>query len=161
MSQTRRWPSSAWLDSLRGGLLNAAGPALPRTRGRSGGRARSSAGEHCLHAAGVAGSIPSAPTIKLHTLGARPRIALRVEAFFTPLADYLGMDYLTTLPLVVGAVASLADSAMQAFAERLLTVVLAIFLIGGLGVFVVTAFAWLWIKRAILDLHARPSTALR
>ena len=28
-------------------------------------RARSSAGEHCLHTAGVAGSIPAAPTIDL------------------------------------------------------------------------------------------------
>src|SRR5438270_296238 len=103
MSQTRRWPSSAWLDSLRGGLLNAAGPALPRSRERSGRRARSSAGEHCLHTAGVAGSIPAAPTIELHTVGDRLRMALRVEAFFTHLADYQGMDYLTTLPLVVGA----------------------------------------------------------
>ncbi len=42
------------------GQCLTAGRAKPR---RSGTRARSSAGEHCLHTAGVAGSNPAAPTI--------------------------------------------------------------------------------------------------
>jgi hypothetical protein len=36
---------------------------MPPVAKRREGRARSSAGEHCLHTAGVDGSIPSAPTI--------------------------------------------------------------------------------------------------
>src|SRR4051812_27858620 len=50
------------LDRLADRLLNAAGPETARW-------ARSSAGEHCLHTAGVAGSIPAAPTNQIRELG--------------------------------------------------------------------------------------------
>jgi hypothetical protein len=67
-----------------------------------------------------------------------------------------GMDCLTTLPLIVGAIGSVSAFAMQALAERLLTILLAIFLIGGVGIFAITAFAWLWIKHAFGEHHASP-----
>ena len=65
-----------------------------------------------------------------------------------------GMDCLTTLPLIVGAIGNLSAGAMQVLAERLLTILLAIFLIGGVGGFAITAFAWLWIKHAFGEQHA-------
>ncbi|HEV8679148.1 MAG TPA: hypothetical protein VGQ90_07215 [Stellaceae bacterium] len=66
---------------------------------------------------------------------------------------------MTIPPLIVGAISNLAALALQAVAERLLTIALATLVVGGVGVFVLTAFAWLWIKHAIDDLHARPSAA--
>ncbi len=65
-----------------------------------------------------------------------------------------GMDCLTTLPLIVGAIGNVSVGATQALAERLLTILLAIFLIGGVGGFAITAFAWLWIKHALGAQHA-------
>jgi len=67
-----------------------------------------------------------------------------------------GMDCLTPLPLVVGVSAMLGWGAVQVLAERLLTILLAIFLIGGVSVFAITGFAWLWIKRAFGEHHASP-----
>jgi hypothetical protein len=67
-----------------------------------------------------------------------------------------GMDCLTTLPLIVGVIGNVSACAMQALAERLLTILLAIFLIGGVSVFAITGFAWLWIKHAFGEHHASP-----
>ena len=69
------------------------------------------------------------------------------------------MDWMTTIPLIVGAIGQLGAMALQALAQRLLTIVLAGLIIGGVSVFALTAFAWLWIKHAIDELHARPSAA--
>jgi hypothetical protein len=67
-----------------------------------------------------------------------------------------GMDCLTTLPLIVGAIGNVSAGALVALAERLLTILLAIFIIGGVSVFALTAFAWLWLKHAIGRSHASP-----
>ena len=66
------------------------------------------------------------------------------------------MDSLTTLPLIVGAIGNVGAGALTALAERLLTILLAIFIIGGVSIFALTAFAWLWIKRAVGGPHASP-----
>ena len=67
-----------------------------------------------------------------------------------------GMDSLTTLPLIVGGIANVSAGALQALAERLLTIVLAVFIIGGVSVFALTAFAWLWLKHAVGRSQAAP-----
>jgi hypothetical protein len=67
------------------------------------------------------------------------------------------MDSLTTLPLIVGAIGNVGAGALEALAERLLTILLAIFIIGGVSIFALTAFAWLWIKRAVGGPHASPN----
>jgi len=59
-----------------------------------------------------------------------------------------GMDCLTTLPLIVSVIGNVSAGAMQVLAERLLTILLTVFIIGGVSVFALTAFAWLWIKHA-------------
>ena len=69
------------------------------------------------------------------------------------------MDCLTTIPLVVGVIGNLCSFALEALVVRLLTIALAVFVIGGVSVLAVTAFAWLWLKHAIGELHAAPSTA--
>jgi hypothetical protein len=69
------------------------------------------------------------------------------------------MDWLTTIPLVVGVISNLSAFALEALAERLLTILLAVFIISSVSVFALTAFAWLWIKRAIGEHHASQSTA--
>jgi len=69
------------------------------------------------------------------------------------------MDWLTTIPLVVSAIGNVSNSALEALAERLVTILLAVLIIGGVSVFAVTAFAWLWVKRIIGEPHASPSTA--
>jgi hypothetical protein len=69
------------------------------------------------------------------------------------------MDWMTTIPPIVGAISRLSALALQALAERLLIAVLAAFIIGGVSVFALTAFAWLWIRHAVGHVHARPSTA--
>ena len=66
------------------------------------------------------------------------------------------MDCLTTLPLIVGAIGNVSAGASVALAERLLTILLAIFIIGGISGFALTAFAWLWIKRTIGGSRASP-----
>jgi len=63
------------------------------------------------------------------------------------------------IPLVVGTIGNVSVSALEALAERLVTILLAIFIIGSVGVFAVTAFTWLWIKRWLGEQHASPSTA--
>jgi hypothetical protein len=70
------------------------------------------------------------------------------------------MDLLTTLPPVVGSLSSLCADASQALAARLLTIALAALIISGVGVFAMAAFAWLWLKRLIGDLHLAPLRAL-
>jgi len=67
-----------------------------------------------------------------------------------------GMDCLTMIPQIVGTIGNVSVGAMQALTERLLTILLAIFLIGGVGIFAITAFAWLWIKHAFGEHHASP-----
>jgi hypothetical protein len=69
-----------------------------------------------------------------------------------------GMDWLTTIPLVVGVISNLSAFALEALAERLLTILLSVFIIG-VSVFALTAFAWLWIKGVIAEHHASQSTA--
>ena len=70
-----------------------------------------------------------------------------------------GMDQLTTFPLIVGAIGGLSAFALEALALRLLTILLAVLIIGGVSVFAVTAFAWLWIKSVIGELHGSPGMA--
>jgi len=70
-----------------------------------------------------------------------------------------GMDWLTTIPLVVGAIGNVSTSVLAALAERLVAILLAALIIGSVTVFAVTAFTWLWIKRAIGMQHASPSAA--
>jgi hypothetical protein len=70
-----------------------------------------------------------------------------------------GMDWLTTIPLTVGVIGNLSTFALEALVERLLTILLAVFIIGSVSVFALTAFAWLWIKRAIGEQHGSPSMA--
>ena len=71
------------------------------------------------------------------------------------------MDWLATLPLLVDAVGNLGALIMQALAERLLTLLLAGLLIGAIGGFALTAFAWLWAKRVAAGLRLRLSPAPR
>jgi hypothetical protein len=71
------------------------------------------------------------------------------------------MDWLATFPLLVNAVGNLGALVMQALAERLLTLLLAGLLIGGVGAFALAAFAWLWVKRVTSGLRPRLSPAPR
>ncbi len=48
---------------------------------------------------------------------------------------------------------------LEALAERLPTILLAVLIIGSVGVFAITAFTWLWIKHAVGVQHASASTA--
>ena len=62
-----------------------------------------------------------------------------------------GMDWLMTIPLIVGVISNLSAIVLQSLAEQLLTIVLAVFIVGSAGVFALTELAWPWIKRAILQ----------
>ena len=66
------------------------------------------------------------------------------------------MDCLTTLPLIVGAIGNVSAGAVVALAERLLTILLAVFIIGSIGVFALTAFAWLWVRQAFGEPQTAP-----
>lgn len=66
---------------------------------------------------------------------------------------------MTIPPLIVGAVSSLCVAVLHTLAERLLTIALAALIIGGVGIFAVAAFVWLWIRHTLGDLHVRPSAA--
>jgi hypothetical protein len=66
------------------------------------------------------------------------------------------MDWLTTIPLIVGVISNLSAITLQPLAERLLTIVLAGFVIGSIGVWALTELLWLWLKRAIGELHGLP-----
>lgn len=68
------------------------------------------------------------------------------------------MDWLATFPLIVGAVGNLSAAALDAVAQRLLTIALAALIIGGVAVFAVTAFAWLWVRRTVAELHPPPAS---
>lgn len=68
------------------------------------------------------------------------------------------MDWLATFPLIVGAVSNLSAAVLDAVAQRLLTIALAALIIGGVAVFAVTAFAWLWVRRTVGELHPPPAT---
>ena len=63
------------------------------------------------------------------------------------------------IPLVVSAIGNVSTSALEALAERLVTILLAFLIIGGVGVFAAAAFAWLWVRRIIGEPHPSPSTA--
>ena len=69
------------------------------------------------------------------------------------------MDWFAAIPMIVGVISNLSSHVMDAVAERVLTIVLAALIIGGVTAFAVLAFAWLWLKRAIGELHPPPSTA--
>ena len=70
------------------------------------------------------------------------------------------MDLIATSPLVVGSIVSLSTFAMDALVERLLTIVLAVIIIGSLTAFALSAFTWLWLKHTVgMLLHLRPSPA--
>jgi hypothetical protein len=64
------------------------------------------------------------------------------------------MDLLTTIHLIVCVISNLSAFASEALAKRLPTILPAIFIIGSLGVFALTAFARLCINRAIGEQHA-------
>ena len=66
------------------------------------------------------------------------------------------MDYLTTIPPIVGVISNLSAITLQLLAERLLTIVLAGLVVGSVGVWALTELLWLWIKRAIGELHVLP-----
>ena len=70
-----------------------------------------------------------------------------------------GMDWLTTIPLIVGVISNLSAIVLQSLAERLLTIGLAAVIVGSAGVLVLTELLWLWIKHAIGDLHPAPRAA--
>ena len=70
-----------------------------------------------------------------------------------------GMDWLATLPQVADAVGNLGALIMQTLAERILTLLLAGALIGGVGGFAIAAFVWLWAKRIAVGPRMRPSPA--
>jgi len=72
-----------------------------------------------------------------------------------------GMDWLATLPQFADAVGNLGALVMQALAERLLMLLLAALLIGGVGTFALAAFAWLWAKRVSAGARLRASPATR
>jgi hypothetical protein len=159
----------------RRGALTGFGGALQGGQPR---RACFSAGEHTRHTGGIKGSIPVAPAItikKRRNAANRPSLSepalLRFQSAAAPVTLLCktnslhhrpiieGMDWMMTIPLIVGAVGKLSALALQALAERLLTIVLAALIISGVSVFALTGFVWLWIKHAIGDLHARPSAA--
>ena len=71
------------------------------------------------------------------------------------------MDWLTTIPLIVGVISNLSATILQSLAEWLLTIILAGVIIGGVTVFALTGFAWLWIKRALGELYPAPSAVRR
>lgn len=71
------------------------------------------------------------------------------------------MDWLATFPLIVGAVGNLGAAALDAVAQRLLTIALSALLVGGVTLFAVTAFAWLWVRRTVGELHPPPASAAR
>ena len=71
------------------------------------------------------------------------------------------MDWLATFPLIVGAVGNLSAAALDAVAQRLLTIALAALLVGGVTLFAVTAFAWLWVRRTVAELHPPPASTAR
>ena len=50
---------------------------------------------------------------------------------------------------------------MDALLERLLTLALAACVIGGVTIFAVTAFAWLWVKHTVGELLHLPPIAAR
>jgi hypothetical protein len=72
-----------------------------------------------------------------------------------------GMDFFAAIPPVVGAIANLSVLAMNALAERLLAIALAVLIVGGVTVFALTAFAWLWVKHAVAELHHLPASTAR
>ena len=69
------------------------------------------------------------------------------------------MNLFAALPLTVGAIANLGEIAMRTVAERLLTIVFAAIIVGGVGTFAVAAFAWLWLRRTLAEPHALPGAA--
>ena len=66
------------------------------------------------------------------------------------------MDYLATIPPIVGVISNLSAITLQLLAERLLTIVLAVFVIGSISVWALTELLWLLLKRAIGESHALP-----
>ena len=69
------------------------------------------------------------------------------------------MNWSTTIPQIVSAFVNLSEFTAKTIAERVLTMMLAILIVGGVSVFAVMAFAWLWIKQAVGELHPALSVA--
>ena len=70
-----------------------------------------------------------------------------------------GMDYLATIPPIVGVISNLSAITLQLLAERLLTIVLAGFAVGSVIVWALTELAWFGLKRAIGEIHLFPHMA--
>jgi hypothetical protein len=68
----------------------------------------------------------------------------------------VGMDWLTTIPLIVGVISNLSAIVLQSLAEQLLTIVLTVFIVGSVSILALTELAWPWIKRAVGELHPAP-----
>ena len=68
------------------------------------------------------------------------------------------MDWLTT-PLIVGLIGNLSILALEALAEQLLTIFLAVLVTGSVSVFAASAVVWLWLRRAFGAHHVEPSLA--
>ena len=66
------------------------------------------------------------------------------------------MDWITTIPPIVGVISNLSAITLQLLAERLLTIVLAGLVVGSVSVWALTELLWLLLKRAIGELHALP-----
>jgi len=71
------------------------------------------------------------------------------------------MDILTAIPQAVGALGTLCVLASNALLERLLTIALAALIVGGVTVFALTGFIWLWVKRALGEWHHLPAGTAR
>jgi hypothetical protein len=69
------------------------------------------------------------------------------------------MDWLTTPPLIVGLIGNLSVLALEALAEQLLTIVLAVLVTGSVSICAASAVVWLWIRHAVDAHHASPSLA--
>ena len=67
------------------------------------------------------------------------------------------MDWLTIIPLIVGVISNLSTCTSEALAGRLLTILVAVLIIGSVSVLALMAFACLWMKRSIDEQHASPT----
>jgi hypothetical protein len=69
------------------------------------------------------------------------------------------MDWLTTIPLIVALIGNLGALALQTVAVRLLTIVPAVFFVGGISAAALMAICRWWLKRATGELDMLHSPA--
>ncbi|MFI4948551.1 MAG: hypothetical protein ACHQC9_07110 [Alphaproteobacteria bacterium] len=69
------------------------------------------------------------------------------------------MDWLTTPPLIVGLIGNLSILALEALAEQLLTIFLAVLVTVSVSILAASALVWLWIRRTVGAHHVAPSLA--